>query len=132
MARPKSAYQQFQTDWNQRASWAQSNGIHQNLWIPVMQLDYKRLQSGTSPMSNYEAQREIESVATNKHVTPQPQLNPYNVPSNFLNDQKSFWSGLGNLFVHPMSSFVDPVLHGIEQLPHTTNTMLSDLSHGHL
>lgn len=130
----KSPIQEFQENWNKRVGWAQSQGISNNSIQPVLQLDAQRLKNGDYIYSDPEAYRAIQASATlTDPVQAQPishSLNPLNVAGNFFSDMRNFYSGLGNLVVHPMGNLIDPVIHGLEGLPHTFGTAMADAASG--
>jgi len=110
-----SELQQFQSSWQQTASWAQSKGIKYNQYYPVYQLDTQRLlQYGSNgAMSTAERERAIMAAADPSSVTqatPSTAANPTNIIGNTITDARNIFTGLGDIVIHPLhNGLVDSV-----------------------
>jgi hypothetical protein len=80
MSKPKTVDEAFTSGWNKTVSWAQSNNIDENAYVPVYQMDAQRLQSGDYPMSS--AERHIAILAAQ---------NPNNVPPTSSTMPGTIW-----------------------------------------
>jgi hypothetical protein len=92
----KSATQDFESQWNTAAAWAQTNNIPSSDYLPVYQMDVQRLQTGEQPMSAAERNRAILAANNPNNVTPLPSDNPSpsSVFSNARNDLGMIATGL--------------------------------------
>ena len=101
---PKSQSEQFESDWSKAVAWSTSQGISAASYLPVYQLDLKRLQNGEYPMGV--AQRNLEILAAHdpNQVTSAPQDNPQGslAPSaifgNAVSDAGKIATGLAGIF----------------------------------
>ena len=96
MSKPKTVDENFDQEWNKAVSWAQTQGISADSYVPVYQLDLQRLQSGYEPMSAAERNRAIIAAHNPNDVTPSPSdtPSPSSVLGNSRNDLASIVTGL--------------------------------------
>ena len=96
MSKPKPAYQEFDSQWNQATAWAQQNDIPVQTLQPVYQYDLGRLQAGEDAMSQAERIRAIKAANNPNDVTPVPtdHPSPESVVGNSVNDLRNIFTGL--------------------------------------
>lgn len=107
--------QNFQSSWQQTATWAQQKGIKYNQYYPVYQQDTQRfLQYGANgTMSQAERERAIvaaSNVGKATQPTPSTAPNPSNIIGNFETDARNIFTGLTGIVAHPLhNGLVDSV-----------------------
>ena len=92
----KSSFQSFQSDWAKTQAWAQSNKISPNAYLPVYQMDARRMLQYGTPMSQAERTRAILASSGMSAVTqlPQDNPNPTDVWHNTVNNLQQIFTGL--------------------------------------
>lgn len=96
MAQSKTSYQAFQTDWAKTTSWAHGQKIAPSAYLPVYQMDAKRLLQYGTPMSQAERTRAVLASAGMSAVTQLPgdNPNPTNILHNAKNNLQQIFTGL--------------------------------------
>ena len=116
MSHPQTANEEFISGWNKAAAWAQTQGIPTSDYLPVYQLDVRRMGEGYSAMSAGERNRAILAAANPNNVTPAPTDNPQpsNVFVNARNDLASIVTGLEPN--HLISGLFDTVKNTVQAI----------------
>src|SRR5580692_10717476 len=92
----KDALQTFQTDWAKTVSWAQANKVSPHAYLPIYQMDAKRLLQYGTPMSQAER---IQAVIASSGISAPTQLpsdnpDPTHVIQNTRHNLASIFTGL--------------------------------------
>ncbi len=112
---PANPLAPFVASWQKRLALAQQAGVSEQSLLPVFQMDLKRLQSGTTPLTNDQAQVAIGAAAGAPPIKPpQPHadLNPLHLVENAAKDVGAVTKGIITL---PVTAVKD--LSHLDQMP---------------
>lgn len=116
----RSTLDNFHNSWNQTAAWAQSKGVKYNDYYPIYQQDTQRLLQHGSPMSQADRERAVlaaGNVNVSTQKTPGTASNPSNVIGNTVTDLRNIFTGIGDIFIHPLHNGL------VDSLKNTVDTM---------